>query len=141
MFLYRAFKSKLIPAQLYHDLQSTFIDALFSCAKGKKLFPESPLYFVLDGTDPLERFFGNCRMQHKRKGMNCLEMIDLSRSILACDNILVNEHPEWSNKGRVQLRLCLDYSNPRDWAKEKLLCKNLNVIPTWLVDATRLYQN
>ena len=37
-------------------------------------------------------------MQYKSKGMNCLEMIDLSRNILACDNILVNEHPEWSKK-------------------------------------------
>ena len=71
-------------------------------------------------------------MQYKSKVMNCLEMIDLSRSILACDNILINKHPEWSKKGWVQQRLCLDYSNPRDWAKEKLLCKNLNVKPTWL---------
>ena len=78
MFLYRAFKSILIPAQLYHDLQCTFIDALSSCAKGKELFTESPLYFVLDGTDPLERLFGNCFMQYKSKGMNCLEMSDLS---------------------------------------------------------------
>ena len=64
----------------------------FSHAKGKELFPESPLYFVLDGTDPRERFFGNYRMQYKSKCMNCLEIIDLSRNMLACDNILMNEH-------------------------------------------------
>ena len=132
LFIYRHFKTNILPSQLYHDLQCTFINGLISCAKGKAFFPDSPLYFVLDGTDPLERFFGNCRMQYKSKGMNTLEMIDLSRGISSCDNILMNVHPEWSKKGRVQRRLCLDYSNPRDWTREKLICKDVNVKSVWL---------
>ena len=44
----------------------------------------------------------------------------------------MNVHPEWSKKGRVQQRLCLDYSNPRDWNREKLICKDVNVKSVWL---------
>ena len=61
-YLYKENKTSIMPAQLYHDLQATFLDALFCCAKMKEHCPSEPLYLVLAGTDPEERWFGNVCM-------------------------------------------------------------------------------
>ena len=37
-----------------------------------------------------------------------------------------------TQNGRFLRRLCLDYSNPRDWNKDKLICKDVNVKSAWL---------
>ena len=130
-YLYRKHKTALVPAQLYHDLMTSFIDALFCCAKGKEFTPDQPLYLVRDGSDLLERFFGNVRLRFKGSNYNVLEMINAGRAMSKCDKILMDDHKEWSQKSRVQRRLALDYSNAGSWCKEKLILSNVDIQVTW----------
>ena len=111
-YLYSGHSVKIIPNQLYHDLQSTFIDALFCCAKAKIFFPNDPLYLVLNGTDPLERIFGILHIQMKNLGMDYLP--------IKCDKLLSYKHLDWLKKSRSSRRLCLDYSNPKQWNEDNL---------------------
>ena len=110
-YLHLAHNSKLLPNQLHHELQSTFIDALFCCAKAKIYFPDEPLYLVLNGTDPLERIFGVLGTKIKNVSMDYLTLIQCLGSMIKSDDILTMKHPEWSRKVRASRRLCLDYSN------------------------------
>ena len=130
-YLYKEYKTSIMPSQLYHDLQTSFIDALFCCGKSKEFCPNEPMYLVLDGTDLLERFFGNIRMRFKGGNYNTLEMINSARSMQACDKILMVDHPEWVKKSRVQRRLALDYSNPAVWKEDKLILENVNIRAVW----------
>ena len=130
-YLYRAHSSKLLPNQLYHDLQSTFIDALFCCAKAQIYFPNEPLYLVLNGTDPLERIFGVLRMNIKNASMDYLTLVQCLGSMIKCDEILTMKHPEWSRKVRSSRRLCLDYSNPKSWYEDKLKLRDINIRALW----------
>ena len=117
-----------MPAQLYHDLQATFLDALFCCAKSKQYCPSEPIYLVLSGTDPEERWFGNVRLTFRGSNCTALDMVNTTRST---DNILSVDHPEWTTGNRVQRHLQLDYSNPAAWEKEKLVLENVNIKATW----------
>ena len=92
--LFRIHGTNLIPSQTYHDLQSTFIDAIFCCAKMKIHAPSKALYLVLTGTDSLERFFGNVRLSCKT-GLDALEFINCAMA--ACGEILSN-HSDWEKK-------------------------------------------
>ena len=129
-YLYNEHKTKIIPTQLFHDLQATFQDALFCCAKAKEYCPTEPLFLVLDGTDPTERYFGNVRMRFKGGNYSTLEMINASRSMTECDRILM-EHPDWCKKSRLQRRLALDYSNPATWRRDMLTLENVNIEAVW----------
>ena len=80
-----------MPAQLYHDLQATFLDALFCCAKNKQYCPSEPIYLVLSGTDPEERWFGNVQLH-----CTAFDMVNTARSTSATDTILSVDHPEWT---------------------------------------------
>ena len=110
-----------MPAQLYNDLQCTFNDALLCAAKLQIYFAGKPLYLVRNGTDPLERYFGPGRMHNHSNVMDALGLINISRSMVECNQILVEQHPNWSNKSRFHRRIALDYSKPRDWTSEHLI--------------------
>lgn len=66
---------KVIPNQLYHDQQASFIDALFCCGKAQIYFPGEPLFLFLNGTDPLERIFGILRLKVKNVSLDYLTLI------------------------------------------------------------------
>ena len=110
---------------------ASFFDALVCCAKAKEFTPSEPLYLLLDGTDSLERHFGNVHLVYRGGYFNVLEMINFSRSMAACDKLLVVDHPEWTKKSRVQRRLALDYSNPATWNAETLKPDNISIKGTW----------
>ena len=95
-----------IPNQLYHDIQCTFIDTIYCIAKLHGSSPESSFYTAINGTNPAERFFGNCRMAYGHKNTDALELVNCARSIAACDGIL-QKHPDWVKKGWVARRLVL----------------------------------
>ena len=130
-YLTRSNPTKIIPNQLYHDLQTTFIDALFCCAKAKLYFPDKPLYLVKNGTDGLERVFGLLRMKVKNAALDYQMLLHCISSLLRCDEILSTKHPEWSRKSRVSRRLCLDYSNAAVWKGETLKLENVDVVSLW----------
>ena len=119
LILFRHSKG-IMPNQLYHDIQSTFIDALFCCAKASVHFPDKPLYLVQNGTDPLERFFGNARMVLSNRSDDSLSLIQTMSAIKHVDHILTTKHPEWTRKSKVSRRLCLDYSSPSSWNADGL---------------------
>ena len=75
------------------------LDALFCAAKAKVFFPDQPLYLVTNGTDPLERIFGNIRCMHKNNNVDSLELIQCSSAMAHTDKLLLIDHQEWS-KGR-----------------------------------------
>ena len=85
--------NKLILAQLYHDIQATFIDAIFCCIKMQFYYPSKSLFWVRNGTDILERFFGNVSL-HMKTGLDALEMINCATAMAACDETMTN-HPDW----------------------------------------------
>lgn len=130
-YLTRSSPTKIIPNQLYHDLQSTFIDALFCCAKGHLFFPDNPLYLVKNGTDVLERLFSLLRMKVKNAALDYLTLLHCISSLLRCDHILNVKHPDWSRKSRLATRLCLDYSNPRVWNSDGLKLGSVDVKGLW----------
>ena len=131
LFYLRSKHTSMIPNQLYHDLQSTFIDALFCCAKAKVYLPNEPLFLVLSGTDPLERIFGVLRMKNRNASMDYLMLLHCINSMVKCDEILTMSHPDWSKKGRSSRRLCLDYSSPRDWDEEQLKLCDVDIRALW----------
>ena len=94
-----------MPNQLYYDIQSTFIDALYCCIKAYVYFPDKPLYLVQNGTDPLERWFGNARMVMSNQSDDSLSLIQSVAAIQHVDHILTVNNPDWVRKSRVSRRL------------------------------------
>ena len=131
-YLYKQNTTPLMPAQLYNDLQCTFNEALLCAAKLQISSPGKPLYLVRNGTDPLERYFGTGRMHNHSNVMDALGLIHISRSMVECNQILVEQHPNSSKKSRCQRRIALDYSNPRDWTSEHLILDNVQIKSVWM---------
>ena len=93
--------------------------------------PDSPVYFVLNGTDTVERFFGDCRLMYKHNTFDALDLLYCANAISRCDNILIR-HPEWVKKGRTSRRLALDYSNIKDWTGDLVVGK-VNIVKDWKI--------
>ena len=128
--LQRDLKS-FLPNQLYHDIQSTFEDAFYCATKWKLHHPDLPLYLMLCSNDVLERLFGNLRLKYRHCTIDNLEIIYGARAMQACTNMMT-KHPDWFQKNRnVMQRLCLHYSNPKDWGAENLVLRNVNIVSTW----------
>ena len=128
--LYRRLNGKIIPSQLYHDLQCTFENAFFCAAKYKVHHPDMPLWLMLLGTDILERLFGNMRQKNK-SGFDCLDMIYMSRAMAQVTRIL-DKHPDWVSSGsKLMTRLCLDYSKPSNWDTTKLTLADVDIPALW----------
>ena len=129
--LHREYNGKLFPNQLYHDLQSTFINFFFCAAKYKIHHLDEPLYSILLGTDILERLFGNYRLKMDVNSLDALELIYTTRAITKCEEIL-ESHPTWvSNSGEVMDRLSLDYSKPSNWNSDTLILRDVDIKRMW----------
>ena len=127
LYLHHHYKSKVLSNQLVHDIQATFQDAIFCCAKAKEYFPNEPLYLVKNGTDPEESFFGVVRAKYKNANLDSLEFIHGASAISQIDDMIMNKHPEWAKKSSLSKRLCLDYSSVDIWDKEKLKLNNVDI--------------
>ena len=123
----------IVPNVLYHDLQATFKDAIYCSSKMKLLCPEEPLYLVKNGTDSLERYFGNLRIMNKNNSIDYLEFLNSSSATRGLGFMTTEKHPDWAKTsgGRMQRRLCLDYSNPRVWNSEKLKLEAVDVVANY----------
>ena len=86
LYLHHHYKSKVLSNQL-HDIQATFQDAIFCCAKAKEYFPDEPLYLVKNGMDPEESFFGVVRAKYKNANLDSLEFIHGASAISQIDDI------------------------------------------------------
>ena len=136
--LYKLTDKKILTHQLYHDLQSSFQDKIFTAAKWKVYYPNYPCYFVLMGTDVLERFFGNLRARFMNSSMDALEFINALRSISIANDILT-ERPELVRKSKHNMkRLALDYSSITSWNAEKMVLKDVDVVACWNVGRVRV---
>ena len=110
--------SHIIPNQLYHDLQSTYL-------------PDLPVFLILLGSDSFERLFGNMRMKFGATGMDSLHLIFCSHAMKECQDIL-EKHPSWTRStGKTMKRMCLDYSKPTNWQVEKMTLDDVNISNTW----------
>ena len=71
-----------------------------------------PLHAFLLGTDVLERFFGNLRLQRSNNDMDSLEMINYTRAMDEIQRIL-DDNSGWVRKShKVMGRQCLDNCSP-----------------------------
>ena len=129
--LFRCDNTKFVPPQLYHDLQSTFIDTVCCVAKVQINCPEEKVYTIKDGTDTVEHHFGDCRLLYKHNQLDALEMVFCSNAISRCTDILT-KHPEWVKKGRASRRLALDYSNIHDWTGD-LVAGHVDIPKDWKI--------
>ena len=120
-----------IPSQLYHDIQCTFIDSVVCIAKLHIKCPDSQVYLVLNGTDTVERFFGDRRSMYKHNTFDALDLLYCANAISRCDNILIR-HSEWVRKGRTSRRLALDYSNIKDLTGDLVVGK-VNIVKDWKI--------
>ena len=121
----------VLPNQLYHDLQSTFQNVYFSAAKFQVYHPLLPFFIVLLGNDALERLFGNIHLKYGFNGLDVLELLYCTRAMKELLKIM-SQHPEWTkNSDKVMNRICLDYSKPSSWHKEKLTMEGVNIKQCW----------
>ena len=128
LMILKRLNANVIPNQLFHDLQATFQDAIFCCSKLKLLCPSLPLYLVRNGTDPLERYFGNVRIVNHNNSIDYLEFLNSSSAVKGIDFMINDKHVTWGRgKGKVSSRLCLDFSNIRQWDAEKLKLQDVDV--------------
>ena len=127
-YIHRCHGSSALSNHLVHDIQATFQNAIFCCAKAQVYFPEKPLYLVRDGTDPLEGCFGVVRAKNKNCNMDSLEFIHCISAMSEVDNMIMNKHPEWAKSSTLSKRLALDYSSTDIWGKEKLMLKNVDIV-------------
>ena len=127
LFREQSFK---IPNQLYHDIQCTYEDVVCSVVKLQIKAPGKSYHTAKSGTDPGERFFGNCRM-FSSTTLDAFEFSNSASAISMCDDILL-KHPEWVKKGRIARRLVLDHSSCKDWTGD-LNVSNVDVISSWKV--------
>ena len=127
-YLYRKSGTKLIPAQLYHDIQVTFIDAIFCCTKMQIYCPSKPLFLVQNGTDILEQFFVNVILHMKTE----LDALECATAMAACDEIMAN-HADWQKGSRTMQHICLHYSNPKEWNVEELCLAGVDIVSEWKI--------
>ena len=110
LMILKRLNANVIPNQLFHDLQATFQDAIFYCSKMKLLCPSLPLYLVRNGTDPVERYFGNVRIVNHNNSIDYLEFLNSSSAVKGIDFMINDKHVTWGRgKGKVSRRLCLDF--------------------------------
>ena len=142
--LHREYNGKLFPNQLYHNLQSTFINFFFCASKYKIYHPDEPLYSMLLGSDILERLFGNYRLKKGVNSLDALELISTTQAITKCEEML-ESHPRWgSNSGKVMNHLSLDYSKPSNWNSDTLILRDVDIKRMWstgCVEVERMLQN
>ena len=120
-----------LPNQLYHDLQASFEDAFYCPVKWKLYHPYEPLYLMLCSNDVIERCFGNLWLKYRQCAVDNLELIYATQAIQLCTDMMI-KHPDWFSKNRnVMQRLCLDYSNPRDWNRDKLVLREVDIVSAW----------
>ena len=86
---------------------------------------------MLCGNDVIERYFGNLRMKYGHCSIDNLELIFATRAMQLCTD-MTYKHPEWFKHNRSTMqRLCLDYSNPKDWKKERLILRDIDLLSVW----------
>ena len=139
--LYQMSDLPVIANQLYYDLQSTFVDALFCGVKASIYFPDKPLYLVQNGTDPLERTFARGRMVLNNQTDDALSLTNALSTIEEVDSVLTEKHPEWQHKTRAGKRVALDYSNPAAWKADKLMAFQTDIASVWNVGKLNAFSN
>ena len=87
----------------------------------KLLPPEEPLYLIKNGSDPLERYFGDLRTMKQNNTKDHLEFMHISCLTAGLNYMIIEKHPNCAcSKGKPLKRLCLDYSNSKNWDASKL---------------------
>ncbi|KDN35862.1 hypothetical protein RSAG8_11224, partial [Rhizoctonia solani AG-8 WAC10335] len=115
--LYSIDGPKLLPGQLFYDIQATIKNAIFCTAKTQLLGPDLPFYLLQTGTDRLESRFGTFRTTTSDRNGDILQMCERAASAQHIDEIFA-AHPDWN---RTPYRLSLDgksgvdHTNPASW--------------------------
>ena len=134
--VHRKHKTKFIPNQLYHDLQTLVKDNFFSVARQQCQDPSRPLYIFQLSNDLLEQLFGIVRCLTHNRNVDALEFAERV-SIASRIMDIYSRHAEWDRGAR---RLCetLDRVNVRSW-KGDTSVRGLVLHQLWARGATEAH--
>lgn len=127
--MYRQNGTKLILAQLYHDIQASVQDIFYTVAKGQLLHPSKALYLFQLGGDRLEELFGVHRtLTHDRnfKLLQAGERLGIASHITK----IYEKHQQWQ-KSMQRLQGGQDHMNPVSWTGDCLL-RNVDIMRCWM---------
>ena len=94
--LYRLDKTSFIPSQLMYDMQTMGKATLFNVAKTQVDDPEGSFWIIQQGTDALEKLFGNIRtMIGSDRNTDLYQLGGWLTSAVETEKIL-SDHPEWN---------------------------------------------
>ena len=129
LVLYRHNGTKLMPAQLYHDIQATVQDIFYTIAKMQLLYPTQALYLFQLGDDRLEDLFGVLRtLTHDRN----FDLLQAGERLGIATHIaqIFEKHPQWKQPMR-RLQGGLDHMNTVSWVGDCLV-RNVDVKECWM---------
>lgn len=121
--------TKLIPAQLYHDIQATVQDVFYTVAKIQLLYPTQALHLFQLGDDRLEDLFGVLRtLTHDRN----FDLLQAGKRLgIATHNTQIFEkHPQWKKPMR-SLQGGLHHMNTASWVGDCLV-GNVDIKRCWM---------
>ncbi|KDQ52350.1 hypothetical protein JAAARDRAFT_101904, partial [Jaapia argillacea MUCL 33604] len=119
--LFRKYRSNLMPAQLYSDMQTTVKNAFFCVAKQQEEDGNEDIYLFWMGDDRLEVLFGRLRMQGGHNpNFNFKQLVDRLGAAVDIDAVLArNPHLDAGHRRLKVTRMeKLDHLNPESWDGE-----------------------
>ena len=113
-----------LPNVLYHDIQSTVQNLVFTAAKYKVYFPTKKLFVYQTGSDQIEQQFNCVRTQNHDRNCDAFQLENRLQRAAILDQVL-NKNPDWKQKG-TRLSGPVDHTNPSDWTGD-LTCENIDL--------------
>jgi hypothetical protein len=113
LFIYRKFKGKFLPKELYHDLQSSIQDCFISATLFQKYNATDKLYLYQNGTDLLETLYSIIRCLSHSENCDILELIERVKISFQIDNVY-SKNPEWNMPSRTCISTD-DHSSALSW--------------------------
>jgi hypothetical protein len=117
---------------LYADSQATVKNIIFTIARLQEIDPTLELYILHEGTDRLERLFGDCRSLDHARNFDAQQLPE-KLSIATLINSVMERNPDL-DKGHRRLSLKnamgIDHVNPKSW-EGKVCVGDVNLKDQW----------
>lgn len=124
--------TSFITGALYADSQSIIKNIIITIARLQEISPEAAYYIILEGTDRLERLFGDCRTQDHSRNFDILQFCD-KLSISTAMRFIFERNP-LLDRGHERLNLKdatgVDHVNPASWRGDVTVGK-VNLAREW----------
>lgn len=117
---------------LYADSQATVKNIIITIARMQIMDPTLKLYILLEGTDRLERLFGDCRTQDHARNFDVDQMAG-KLSIATLINAAMERNPDLDRGHRrlsLQGAMGVDHVNPKSWPGD-VCVGNVDLAAEW----------